>query len=169
MRESNLIFGLSGLAPESARNCTQELYPVPNGEFKKSINGDLLFLASADRRKYKSIISCSDVNTPIMDEIWIGSQVNVGCIQPLWQTIAPSKTEIHLIRPCVADSVHVMDYVGKFVRFTISDNVVQLTKTYTERIFVSFRPWLVMQVIDFSMETKEWDMKSNWRIVLEEI
>jgi hypothetical protein len=169
MNESDLILGVAGLPPESARNCIQELYPVPNGEFKKSVNGNILFLESSERRKYKSIISCKDVNTPIIDGIWIGSQITVGCIQNLWQSISPGETKIKLIRPAVDKSVCAVDKYGEPVKFYISDNEVTLQNTYENRIFVGFRPWLTMKVINFSMETNEWGMTGGWNLTLEEI
>ena len=98
MIETNLILGIPGLPPESARNCVQELTPIPNGEFKKSINGNLMFLETTQRRRYRSVISCHDINSAICDEIWIGTQISVGCIQNLWQTIEIGKTEINLIK-----------------------------------------------------------------------
>ena len=44
MSETNLILGLIGMPPESARNCTQTISPIPNGEFQKTINGESIFL-----------------------------------------------------------------------------------------------------------------------------
>ena len=169
MNESNLILGVFGLPPESARNCIQELYPIPNGEFKRSINGDMLFLESTERKRYKSTISCKDLNTPIIDGIWVGSKVNVGCIQHLWQSISPGDTATTLIRPAVDSSICVIDKSGNPLKFNYSNNIISIYKTHQERIFVCFRPWLAMQIIDFSMETNEWSMSGGWKLVLEEI
>jgi len=169
MSESNLILGVTGLPPESARNCVQELYPIPNGEFKKSINGNLLFLESTERRRYRSVISCKDINSPIIDGIWIGSQINVGCIQNLWQSINIGETKTGLIRPPVNDSVSVVNSAGKPIKFSLIDNEVILEQTHQEKIFVCFRPWLTMKVVDFSLETNEWGMSGGWKIILEEI
>ena len=169
MSESNLILGVTGLPPESARNCVQELYPIPNGEFKKSINGNLLFLESTERRRYRSVISCKDINSPIIDGIWIGSQINVGCIQNLWQSINIGETKTGLIRPPVNDSVSVVNSAGKPIKFSLIDNEVILERTHQEKIFVCFRPWLTMKVVDFSLETNEWGMSGGWKIILEEI
>ena len=167
--ETNLILDISGFPPESARNCTQELKPIANGEFKRSVNGDLMFLETTERKKYHSVISCTDINTPIVDRLWIGSQLSVGCIQNLWQSIAPQQTKITLIRPAVAGSVSVVNNFGEQIPFRQVDNNIELYKPYDEKIFVSFRPWLTMQVINFSMTTKEWDMEGGWRLELEEI
>jgi hypothetical protein len=169
MSETNLILGLAGLPPESARNCQQELSPIPNGEFKKSINGDLLFLETTERRRYKSVISCRDRNSPIIDGIWIGSQITVGCIQNMWQSIAPGELKIKLVRPPVADSICVVNNFGDAIRFNLADDEVELHQPHGEKIFVCFRPWLVMKVVNFSLETDEWGMSGGWKLVLEEV
>ncbi|MDR2107812.1 MAG: hypothetical protein LBO73_04860 [Holosporaceae bacterium] len=170
MKETELILGVAGLPPESARNCQQELSPVPNGEFKKSVNGNLLFLETAERRRYRSVISCRDVNSPLIDGIWVGSQLTVGCIQNLWQSINRGESKIKLIRPAVDGSVCVVNRIGKPIRFFKSGtDGVELRRPLGERVFVCFRPWLTMRVINFSLETDEWGMSGGWKLVLEEV
>ena len=169
MSETNLILGIAGLPPESARNCIQELSPIPNGEFKKSVNGNLMFLETTERRKYRSVISCCDVNTPIIDKLWIGSQINVGCIQNLWQAILPGETQIKLIRPAVAGSVNTVNNFGEPIPFHLLDNDLRLYEPCNDKIFVCFRPWLVMQITNFVLRTNEWDMEGGWKLELEEI
>lgn len=169
MNESNLILGMSGMPPQSARNCIQELSPVTNGEFRKSLNGDLLFLQSHDRKRYKSVISCKDNNSPLIDSIWIGSSITVGCIQNIWQSIEPGKKQLTLMRPAVAGSVCAVNNFGIPIKFELNDNNVELYKEYSETIYICFRPWLLMNVIDFCLETNEWGMTGGWKLVLEEI
>ncbi|MDR1551670.1 MAG: hypothetical protein LBS14_03270 [Holosporaceae bacterium] len=170
MHETDLILGVAGLPPQSARNCRQELSPIPNGEFKKSLNGDLLFLASNERRRYRSVISCSDTNVPTIEGIWIGSQINVGCIQYLWQTVNAGERRVRLIRPAVDGSVCPINEVGDTVRFTmVDDGVVALSFPHEERVFVGFRPWLTMLVTNFIFETNEWGLSGSWKLFLEEI
>jgi hypothetical protein len=169
MSETNLILGVAGLPPQSARNCKQELSPILNGEFKRSINGNLLFLETNERKRYKSAISCKDVNSPLIDGIWIGTQLSVGCIQNLWQSIDAGERKTRLVRPPVADSVCVVDNLGDAIRFELRDDEVELPRIYGEKVFVCFRPWLVMKVVDFSLETDEWGMTGGWRLVVEEV
>jgi hypothetical protein len=170
MHESDLILGVAGLPPESARNCRQELFPIANGEFRKSINGNLMFLESNKRKRYGSIVSCRDINSPVVDKIWVGSQIMVGCIQNFWQSIEANSSSVKLIRPPVDKSVTVVDNFGEYIRFDLTDgDEVRLYRMYTERIFVCFRPWLNMYVTDFAVETDEWGMNGGWKIVLEEV
>lgn len=169
MTESNLILGIAGLPPESARNCIQELSPIANGEFRKSINGNLMFLETTERKKYKSTISCSDTASPIADKLWIGSQITVGCIQNLWQSIMPGERQAILIRPAVAGSICVINNFGKHVPFQCTDNVVDLYRTYEEQLFICFRPWLTMLVKSFQIMSNEWDLTGGWKLELEEV
>ncbi len=166
---NEILLGISGLPQERARNCVQELTPIANGNFKKSVNGNLLFLETSQRQKYRSVIFCSDSQSPIIDKIWIGSQINVGCIQSLWQIIRPGETILDLIRPAVSDSIHVINTLGENVMHSISGNRILLKKSSPQKTFVSFRPWLTMLVTNFSMKTNEWKMESGWELESEEI
>lgn len=109
------------------------------------------------------------MNSPLADKIWIGSQIIVGCIQNLWQSLAPGETKIQLLRPPVKDSVFVFNADGIPEKFNIIDTSVELLKIYGKKIFVSFRPWLTMNVLDFSLETNEWGMTGCWKLILEEL
>lgn len=169
MSDTNLIFDISGFPPESARNCVQELSPIPNGEFRKSLNGDLMFLATSERRRYRSVITCRDVNTPIIDKLWIGSQLHIGCIQNLWQSFKPGETKITLIRPAVAGSINAVNNFGEPIPFKLIDNELHLYAQNDSEVFVCFRPWLTMRVISFKMTTDEWNISGGWTLELEEI
>jgi len=164
-----IILGIPGLPQERAKKCVQELFPIANGEFKKSVNGNLLFVETSDRQTYRSVISCGDLFSPIIDKIWIGTQINVGCIQNLWQVIYPGETEVDLIRPAVANSINVIDHLGQNVSYSVLGNRIVLKKPSDQKIFVSFRPWLTMVVTNFSMKTNEWAMECGWRLESEEI
>ena len=166
---NEIILGIAGLPQERAKNCVQELFPVANGEFKKSINGNLFFVETSNRQKYRSIISCSDLNSPIINKIWIGTQINVGCIQNLCQVIQPGETVLDLVRPAVANSIRVTNCLGQSVLHSILGNQILLQKPNNQKFFVSFKPWLTMLVTNFSMKTNEWKMESGWTLELEEI
>lgn len=166
---NEIILGIAGLPQERTRNCVQELFPVANGEFKKSINGNLIFVETSDRQKYRSIISCNDLNSSIIDKIWIGTQINIGCIQNLCQVIRPGETVLDLIRPAVANSIRVINHLGQSVSHSVLGNQIILQKPNDQKIFVSFKPWLTMLVTNFSMKTNEWKMENGWKLESEEI
>lgn len=169
MNETNLILGLTGLPPQSARSCVQELSPIANGDFANTLDGRSIFVETCERRRYKSIITCNDANSPLADGIWIGSQLLVGCIQNLWQAIEPGQTEINLVRPAVSGSIYAVNNFAERIKFKEIDNKIQLYRPYEERIFVCFRPWLTMHVVNFALKTDEWGERSGWQLMLEEI
>ncbi len=169
MTETNLIIGTAGLPPQSARNCKQELSHISNGEFKKTINGNLVFLSGNERHRYKSSIVCKDINSPLADSFWIGSQVLIGCIQNLWQLIDPGKTRISLMRPAVSNSIYVVNNIGEKIKFKQKDNDVELYRPYENNVFVCFRPWMTMLVTDFSLEADEWGTNNGWNLQTEEV
>lgn len=88
-----LITPLSGgselvLTPYSARGLTQTLEPVAGPGaggsalgtwLRESTNGELLDLSYPWFRKLQSVISCSDTNTPCLDEAWMGQLCLVDC------------------------------------------------------------------------------------------
>ncbi len=166
---NEIILGISGLPKERAKKCVQELFPIANGELKKSINGNLLFVETSNRQTYRSVISCEDLFSPIIDKIWIGTQIEVGCIQNLWQVVYPGETEVDLVRPAVADSINVVDFLGKNVAHSVSENRIKLKKPNNQKVFIRFRPWLRMIVTNFSMKTNEWAMECGWQLESEEI
>lgn len=169
MSDTNLILGLAGMPPQCARNCIQELTPIPNGEFANTLSGKSVYVETCQRHRYRSLIVCNDVNSPLSDGIWIGSQLVVGCIQNLWQSIEPGETVLQLIRPAVAGSIYAVNNFAEKIKFKEVDNTVQLYHTYEERIFICFRPWLTMHVINFTLKTDEWGAKSGWQLMLEEV
>lgn len=126
-------------------------------------------METSERKRYRSVITCKDVNSPLADGVWVGSQILVGCIQNLWQSINPGELKVRLIRPAVAGSVCAVNNFGDPIKFRLTDNEVELYKPYEERVFVCFRPWLTMQVTDFSVITDEWEMSGGWKLSLEEV
>ena len=166
--ESELILSRGGFPPLSARGCIQQLMPVEAGALQRTINGVLIYTGKPVAHKYRSVISCEDKASLALEGFWRGSEVRVGCIQRLWQKIAGE--EICLERDPVMGSVfaitakqqerEVQEVTGRKVIFSQNNS---------EEAFVSYRPWLDMRVVTFSLQTNEWGLKAGWRLELEEI
>lgn len=170
MSETTLVITNIGFPPLSARGCKQELIPIPNGELKKTVNGDLVFVKSSNIQKYKTTIRCSDATCPAMGNIWIGSTVNIACIQSIWQSYEEKQEVITLSRQPVDGSVIVLDRSGNNINHTIDGNEVSiLDQKIDPPIFVSFRPWISAVITDFKTETDEWELTSNWTLSAEEV
>jgi hypothetical protein len=168
--ETDLILSVGGLPPLSARGCVQELMPVNNGTFRRTVNGTLLHLGHA--LKYRSIITCEDKTSLATHGLRPGSLVRVGCIQRLWQKVNGDQT-IMLEREAIEGSIGAVDSNQQsiVVRQVVGQSVDLMpfaTPTDGE-CFITYRPWLMMCVITYSLTTHEWGIKTGWRLELEEI
>jgi hypothetical protein len=151
-----LIIPLSGssaltLTPYSARGLTQTLEPItgtsnmgtPMGTwFRESINGELINLMppGSTFRKYQSVITCKDTETPCLDDAWLG--------------------EI-----CLVDCACCLNYLtgGSPQRSEVSGS------SYTEGSFTFYRPQLTMMVIDIKNSFAEYPADYQWSISLREV
>lgn len=115
-----LTLSIGSLPPMSARGCIQELWPVAQGEFRRTINGELVFVGNMEH-KYASTIRCSDISHISTGNLQVGTEVLVGCIQTLCQKIDHDEREVTLERDFVVGSVQVFDEKGDvFDNFEIS-------------------------------------------------
>lgn len=129
-----------GVAPYSARGLSQTLEPIPQAtQVVRTINGELIDIAPAQFRKYRSTISCSDVDAPALSGIWPGQTLTVSCIAELGSISGAIE------RPAVAGSTRTEDGV-----------------TY-------YRPILTMRVTNFSQTTDEYGHVTSWTLTLEEV
>lgn len=168
MSETLLTITNIGFPPLSARGCRQELIPIPNGEFRKTINGDLVFIKTSEEQKYKTVIKCSDMNCPATGNIWIGRVVEIGCIQNIWQNYDDYTADIELSRDPVDGSVVVIDSDGNHIKHDVDGRKVRLRAMGNGMIYVAFRPKMKMLITDFRIETNEWDLTSSWTLSAEE-
>ncbi|MEI8295003.1 MAG: hypothetical protein WCG04_00570 [Alphaproteobacteria bacterium] len=168
--ESELILSIGGLPPLSARGCTQELMPIQQNLFRRTINGSLLYLGQKTQQRYRSIITCQDQSVLATEGLWPGQHLRMGCIQRLWQKADGNAdgAEVLLEREAIEGSViavddkqnnlRILEQAGRKVRLAASETPV----------FLSYRPWLDVQVINFKLLTHEWDIKAAWRLEVEE-
>lgn len=141
--------------------------PIESGILRRTINGELIYAGKIQSHKYRSIISCEDKASIAMEGFWRGSELKVGCIQRLWQK--GHGTEVVLERDPVERSVFATTPDQKEVTI---ESVAGRRITFTLNVldaFVSYRPWLNMRVISFTLTTDEWGLKAGWRLELEEI
>jgi hypothetical protein len=152
----------------SARGCTQELTAIPQGEFHRTINGDLIFVGNPIH-KYKSVIRCQDQSVIATEGFRVGDVVHVGCIQPLSQKIDPSEESITLTRVAVPNSVYVVkENNEEYPRFSSNSQMITLHEQHGT-LFAFFRPKLNMRVTSFTLTTDEWKMKAGWVLELDEV
>lgn len=163
--ETELVISKGGFPPFSARGCEQELTPLSLGQFRRTVNGDLVFLG-IQGKKYKTIITCSDQAVIATDGLEPGSIVTVQCIQRLWQKA--TGPQVTLERPAVENTIYAIDENRQPVQI-ISCHEKEITLANEKEVFVTYRPSLNMRVLRYSLSTNEWGIKTGWRLELEEI
>lgn len=163
--ETELVISHAGFPPLSARGCTQELIPLALGQFRRTVNGDLVFLG-VQGKKYRSTIACQDKVSFACDELLPGMVLDVHCIQRLWQKI--EGPQVVLDRLPVEDSLCAVTESRDPLRI-ICYNGREITLDNQETGYVSYRPILKMRVIRFGLTTDEWNGNNGWRLELEEV
>lgn len=165
--ETELIIEGCNFPPLSARGCAQELTVVPEGAFKRTVNGDLTYLGP-ENHKYRSVITCEDKVTLVNEgALARGAMVRIGCLQRLWQQ---GNGKMTLEREAVAGSVAAMDAMQNPVVVQVLDSkTVEVSDSKNEKVFVSYRPYLSMRVISLTLRTDEWGLKAGWILESEEI
>lgn len=161
--ETILELSVGGFPPLSARGCVQELIPITLGEFRRTVNGALLFLGE-NETKYKSIVSCEDKNVLASHLLAPGQPVRISCLQRLWQKV--ERERVVLDKACVSSSIAVFDAHNAPVDFDMKGDVIHIKG---EGAFISYRPILEMLVRTYELKTDEWGLRCGWRLESEEI
>jgi hypothetical protein len=139
---TDLTISGPGIAPFSARGLTQTLDHIDAASvLARSVNGDLLDFSPPQMRKFKSTITCEDVDGPALDDVWPGDVLTVDCAAELgFKTGVGSAT-----RPIVPDSS-------------------RASGGYTY-----YRPQLIMMVISYTTSRDEYGRLVSWTLDLEEV
>lgn len=142
MADTLLVISGNGVAPYSARGLKQSLEPIAASiKLERDVNGNLADLSIPEMRKYKSKISCTDVNAPAFAGIYPGTVVTVDCT---WELGYPTSTPAMQDRTAVPGSSRV------------------------EGDYTYYRPRLTMVVMNFNDEFVEYDGTNGWELELEE-
>ncbi len=166
MTETILTLKGVGLPPLSARQCTQTLEGVPLGKLSRTVNGKLLYTGDEVHQKYTSLIKGRDKHPAGFDTLRRGQQVQVGCIQRLWQE--GTEPTIQLGRPAVEGSVIVMNLRQEPLSF-VQERSQVIRILSEEKAYISYRPILNMRITEMSLSTTEWEGESAWMLKLEEV
>jgi hypothetical protein len=131
-----------GIPTYASRGLTQTLDPIDAASnLMRTVNGDLVDFSPAQMRKYKSTISCTDIDGPALDGVWPGMVLTVNCVPELgFLTIAGSPT-----RPVVPDSS-------------------RLVGDYT-----FYRPQIMFLVVGYTVSTDEYGAAVAWQLDLQEV
>ena len=109
---------------------------------RRSINGALKDLTSPIFRKLKSTVSCTDHDTPALDDAWLGQVVTVKCVAELSYPTGGTASRTVVSGSSRTDAITGMTY---------------------------YRPQLTMMVTAIRSSLAEWDAQCAWSLDLEEI
>lgn len=165
-----LKLSIAGFPPLSARGCVQELKPIQQTHFTRTLSGELISIGHQKSIKYQSKIHCEDKTSIATEGLIPGSILDVECVQRLWQRVACETPRIRTEKKAVPSSIAILDAHQNPLNFSVEDDgCITLNAPYDEEYYISYRPKLHMMVKDFSLKTDEWGMVSGWRLDLEEV
>lgn len=167
--ESELTINIGGLPPFSARGCEQILIPITQGEFHRNINGELIYLGEDTHTKYKSVIKCSDKAAIATNGLYRGREIELGCIQRLWQKFEEDQRDIRLDKIPVEATIFAYDQNNKEITITHHQGKNVRLQAHHPKGYICYRPLLNMRVVQYSLSTNEWGVKVGWEMECEEI
>ena len=141
--ETLLVIQGIGVAPYSARGLTQTIEPIEAAAvLARTINGTLVNIAATQMQKYKTTISCKDLEAPAFDGVWPGAVLTIDCVAELGFKTGSGSAG----RPVVSGSSRL---VGDY--------------TY-------YRPQLLVMVTKFTHGARdEYGHMTDWSIEAEEV
>lgn len=167
--ESELTINIGGLPPLSARGCEQELTPITQGDFHRNVNGELIYLGDDTHTKYKSVIKCSDKAAIATDGLYRGREIELGCIQRLWQKFEVNQRDLRLDKTPVSGSVYAYSEDNTEIPILHTQGKSVRLQTPHTSGYICYRPLLSMRIVQYSLNTNEWGVKVGWQMECEEI
>ena len=145
MAIAELVITGMGVPPFSVRGVTQTLEPIDDAaDIRRTINGTAVNLSQVAFQKYFSEISCEDIDVPAIDQIIVGMEVTVECVQEL-------------------------SYAGSLPLAGNNSRTAVTGSAREANGFVFYRPVLTMLVVGHSVEHDEWGAVTGWSLELEEV
>lgn len=168
MQESELIIEGIVFPRFSSRGVRQTLTNIKTSELKRTINGELLYLGQASHHKFKCLIQCQDLKSIGLNDLWVGSMVNVSCIVPLIQRFE-GVGPFALMRKARGESIRVDDTFGhKFDCEFDGDKTISINGPLGP-YEITYLPILQMRITAINTGVHEWDAQEQWSLELEEV
>ena len=144
--ETDLVISSDGMPASAVRGIIQTLEPIAAAaNLRRTVNGGLADLSSSDLKKYRSVITCADVNSPAFDAVDKGDTLTIDCVAELAYLTPVGSPAYTPSRTAVSGSERTLDG------------------------FTFYRPRLTMMVFGKSQETDEYGKVISWSLELEEI
>jgi len=136
-----------GMPRYSARDLVQTYKPIA-ADLERTIDGILRDLTYEPFKKLATTITCSDLESPALDGVFPGKQVEVWCVKELVYPLGGSPS-----RPVVPGSARELRAEG--------------SPDY--ETFIAYCPILQCMVVNYQDSFAEWKAKISWQLELQEI
>ena len=168
MNQTMLKIESEGAVVFTVAKCRQELTHAANGNFARTISGEMIFTGDASCQKYRSTITGSDRLPPTFESLARGKRVRVHCLQSLAEQVQQGVQEVTLSRPPVPGRVEVLDTLRRPLPFTQSgERTIRLHEAAGG--LVCYQPLLDMLVVDVHTQADTTQGSIQWTLVLEEV
>lgn len=148
----------------------------PNKASARTIDGRLVSVDLPGQQKYRTIIEGSDPTMPEIVGHMSSYALEVDCLQRFSTTVQleNSVRAVHLHRPPVPFSLLVKTFGDECLEgpyHVVEERVERRDHGVFEApgIVVTYRPRLMMRVIDLNWLLDANDLKASWRLTLDEI
>lgn len=139
--ETLLVISGEGMPPYAVRGVTETLEPIAAAaNIRRTVNGDPVSLSAPQFAKYRWAITCSDVQSPAFDAVWLGDVVTVDCISDLGYKTSG----------------------GSPARAVVSGS------SWTQGAHTYYRPQMTFMITGKSQETDEYGAVVSWSLEGEE-
>jgi hypothetical protein len=134
----------AGVPPYSARDVQQTIEPIDQGmRYRRTLNGKFVPVSADGFRRYRTTLSCEDMDAPALGDIFAGIAVEMWCVHEL--AIEGDVGSAGLERPAVPGSIRV------------------------ENGFTFYKPILHVYITGWNYQTNEREQVVGWSMSAEEI
>ena len=89
-----------------------------------------------------------------LNQVWLGTAVEVACCHYIWQKVESQEQETVLIRQPRLETLSIQTQEEQHINYEIVDNVtIKFSKPLKQSILIKFMPILKMRLTGFSQST----------------
>jgi hypothetical protein len=158
----------------SMKECTQSLTIKNPTEERLDIFGNSVYLGLYKKQpRYESVITGHESIDPLFQHLKNGGIFWVACITPLQtESFIESQSIVCGCKPVKNSLLWVENPLapGKILKedeVTIEDNTLYWEEKRSG--FITYRPLLKMRLEEYSVQRKEWEQSTQWKLILSEV
>ena len=168
MKNNHIKIQQSGITLVTLTHCSQELSLVSNGDFMRTLSGQMVFTGPGGYQKYQTTIKGQGRHAPAFESLTRGMEVDVLCLQYLAQHVPQGVQTLALTRTAVQGSIRVLDTLSRPLPYDISpEGHVSLPKPEGGALY--YQPLLRMMLTHVHMVADPVNGNVSWTLILEEV